>query len=160
MKPLIHKLLLKSMLAVSLCGMISYAAATKIEVYKSPKCKCCAKWVDHMRDNGFTVETKNIGNKEARKRAGIRPSLGSCHTSLVEGYAIEGHVPANDIKRLLKERPSAIGLAAPGMPKGSPGMESSRPNPYNVLLINKEGSVSVYNRHLPSDKNKSVMRLK
>ena len=89
MKPLIHKLLLKSMLAVSLCGMISYAAATKVEVYKSPKCKCCAKWVDHMRANGFTVETKNIGNKEARKRAGIRPSLGSCHTSLVEGYAIE-----------------------------------------------------------------------
>ena len=113
-----------------------------------------------MRANGFTVETKNIGNKDARKRAGIRPSLGSCHTSLVEGYAIEGHVPANDIKRLLKERPSAIGLAVPGMPKGSPGMESSRPNPYNVLLINKEGSVSVYNRHLPSDKNKSVMRLK
>ena len=66
MKPLTHKLLLKSMLAVSLCGMISYAAATKVEVYKSPKCKCCAKWVDHLRANGFTVETKNIGNKEAR----------------------------------------------------------------------------------------------
>jgi hypothetical protein len=160
MKTLIHKLLSKFILAVSLYGVISYAAATKIEVYKSPTCKCCAKWVDHMRANGFTVETMNVGNKEVRKRAGISSSLGSCHTSLVEGYAIEGHVPASDIKRFLKERPSAIGLAAPGMPKGSPGMESSRPNPYNVLLINKEGNVSIYSRHLPSDKNKSVMRLK
>ncbi len=147
-------------LAMSLCGIMSYAAATKIEVYKSPTCNCCGKWVDHMRDNGFTVETKNIGNKEARKRAGIPPSLGSCHTSLVDGYVIEGHVPASDIKRLLSERPKAIGLALPGMPKGSPGMESSRSNPYNVLLINKEGNLSVYSRHLPSDKNQSVMRLK
>jgi hypothetical protein len=139
---------------------MSFAAATKVEVYKSPTCKCCGKWVDHMRANGFTVETRNVGNMEARKRAGISPSLGSCHTSLVEGYVIEGHVPASDIKRFLSERPNAIGLAAPGMPKGSPGMESSRSNPYNVLLINKEGNVSVYSRHLPSDKNKSVMRLK
>tara|TARA_Y100001936_G_C16054105_1_gene659796 strand:+ start:952 stop:1434 length:483 start_codon:yes stop_codon:yes gene_type:complete len=160
MSILIHKSLLIFILAISLFGFFSYASATKIEVYKSPKCKCCAKWVDHMRANGFTVETKNIGNKEARKRAGISPSLGSCHTSLVNGYAIEGHVPANDIKRFLKERPHAIGLTAPGMPKGSPGMESPRPNPYNVLLINKKGNVSVYSRHLPSDKNKSVMRLK
>lgn len=160
MKTLTCTLLSRSILAVSLCGVMSYAVATKIEVYKSPNCKCCAKWVDHMRANGFTVETKNVGNKEARKRAGISPSLGSCHTSLVDGYVIEGHVPARDIKRFLSERPSAIGLAVPGMPKGSPGMESSRSNPYNVLLINKEGNVSVYSRHLPSDKNKSVMRLK
>jgi hypothetical protein len=147
-------------LAMSLCGIMSYAAATKIEVYKSPTCRCCGKWVDHMRANGFTVETKNIGNKKVQKRAGIPPSLGSCHTSLVDGYVIEGHVPASDIKRFLNERPKAIGLAVPGMPKGSPGMESSRSDPYNVLLINKEGNLSVYNRHLPSDKNQSVMRLK
>ena len=153
-------LLSRFILAISLCGIMSYAAATKVEVYKSPTCKCCGKWVDHMRANGFTVETRNVGNREARKRAGISPSLGSCHTSLVEGYVIEGHVPASDIKRFLSERPNAIGLAAPGMPKGSPGMESSRSAPYNVLLINKEGNVSVYSRHLPSDKNKSVMRLK
>ena len=153
-------LLSRFSLAISLCGIMSYAAATKVEVYKSPTCKCCGKWVDHMRANGFTVETRNVGNREARKRAGISPSLGSCHTSLVEGYVIEGHVPASDIKRFLSERPNAIGLAAPGMPKGSPGMESSRSAPYNVLLINKEGNVSVYSRHLPSDKNKSVMRLK
>lgn len=160
MKISIQKLLSKSILTISLCGLISYTSAANVEVYKSSSCKCCAKWVDHMRANGFTVETKNIGNKNARNRAGISPSLGSCHTSFVEGYAIEGHVPASDIKRFLSERPNAIGLAAPGMPKGSPGMESSRPNPYNVLLINKEGNVSVYSRHLPSDKSKSVMRLK
>ena len=160
MKTSTYTLLSRFILAISLCGIMSFAAATKIEVYKSLTCKCCGKWVDHMRANGFTVETRNVGNREARKRAGISPSLGSCHTSLVEGYVIEGHVPASDIKKLLSERPNAIGLAVPGMPKGSPGMESSRSNPYNVLLINKEGNVSVYSRHLPSDKNKSVMRLK
>ncbi len=160
MKTLSCNFLSRFVLAMSLCGIMSHAAATKIEVYKSPTCKCCGKWVDHMRANGFTVEAKNIGNKEARKRAGIPPSLGSCHTSLVDGYVIEGHVPASDIKRFLSERPKAIGLAVPGMPKGSPGMESSRSDPYNVLLINKEGSLSVYSRHLPSDKNQSVMRLK
>ena len=88
------------------------------------------------------------------------PHSGRAILLLFEGYVIEGHVPASDIKRFLSERPNAIGLAVPGMPKGSPGMESSRSNPYNVLLINKEGNVSVYSRHLPSDKNKSVMRLK
>ena len=160
MKKLTPTLLSKFILAVSLFGVMSYAAATTIEVYKSPNCKCCTKWVNHMRTNGFTVETKNVGNKAVQKRAGISSSLGSCHTSLVDGYVIEGHVPARDVKRFLSERPSAIGLAVPGMPKGSPGMESSRSNPYNVLLINKEGNVSVYSRHLPSDKNKSVMRLK
>ncbi|TDI79238.1 MAG: DUF411 domain-containing protein [Betaproteobacteria bacterium] len=160
MKKSARPLLSKFIFAASLFGVMSYAAATKIEVYKSPTCKCCEKWVNHMRANGFTVETRNVGNKEVRKRAGISPSLGSCHTSLVDGYVIEGHVPARDVKRFLRERPSAIGLAVPGMPMGSPGMESSRSNPYNVLLINKEGNVSVYSRHLPSDKNKSVMRLK
>ncbi|TDI81984.1 MAG: DUF411 domain-containing protein [Betaproteobacteria bacterium] len=160
MKKSARPLLSKFIFAASLFGVMSYAAATKIEVYKSPTCKCCEKWVNHMRANGFTVETRNVGNKEVRKRAGISPSLGSCHTSLVDGYVIEGHVPARDVKRFLSERPSAIGLAVPGMPMGSPGMESSRSNPYNVLLINKEGNVSVYSRHLPSDKNKSVMRLK
>ncbi len=123
MKTSAFNFLSRFVLAMTLCGIMSYAAATKIEVYKSPTCRCCGKWVDHMRANGFTVETKNIGNKEARKRAGIPTSLGSCHTSLVDGYVIEGHVPASDIKRFLSERPKAIGLAVPGMPKGSPGME-------------------------------------
>lgn len=137
----------------------AYASAT-VEVYKSSTCKCCAKWVDHMRANGFTVNTHDVGNKEAREEAGIAPVLGSCHTALVDGYAIEGHVPAQDVKRLLKERPSAIGLTAPGMPHGSPGMEGERNDPYDVLLINKQGVTSIYSRHLPSDPKASVMRLK
>ena len=104
-----------------------------------------------MRANGFTVNTHDVGNKEARERAGISTTLGSCHTALVDGYAIEGHVPAQDIKRLLRERPRAIGLTAPGMPHGSPGMEGARSDPYDVLLINKQGETTVYSRHLPSD---------
>jgi hypothetical protein len=150
----------RSIIAAALLGAASFAAAATVEVYKSPTCKCCAKWVDHMRANGFTVNTNDVGNKEARERAGISTALGSCHTALVDGYAIEGHVPAQDIKRLLKERPRAIGLAVPGMPHGSPGMEGARSEPYNVLLINKQGGTTVYSRHGPADQQDSVMRLR
>ena len=151
---------LLSIIAAALLGTASIAAAATVEVYKSPTCKCCAKWVDHMRANGFTVNTNDVGNKEARERAGISTALGSCHTALVDGYAIEGHVPAQDIKRLLKERPRAIGLAVPGMPHGSPGMEGARSEPYNVLLIDKQGGTTVYSRHGPADQQDSVMRLR
>lgn len=144
--------------ALSAAG--AHAAATTVEVYKSATCKCCAKWVDHMRANGFTVNTHDIGNKEAREKAGISPTLGSCHTALVDGYAIEGHVPAQDVKRLLRERPRAVGLTAPGMPHGSPGMEGARSDPYDVLLIGKQGDTSVYSHHGPSDAKESLMRLR
>ena len=154
-----HMLLATSIL-ISGLPVVTHAAATTVEVYKSATCKCCAKWVDHMRAHGFTVNTHDVGNKEARERAGISTTLGSCHTALVDGYAVEGHVPAADIKRLLKERPRAIGLTAPGMPHGSPGMEGARSDPYDVLLINKQGDTTVYSRHLPSDPKESMMRLK
>ncbi|SDA21339.1 Uncharacterized conserved protein [Nitrosospira sp. Nsp11] len=153
-------LLAGSILISALAGSGAHATATTVEVYKSSTCKCCAKWVDHMRANGFTVNTHDVGNKEAREQAGISTTLGSCHTALVDGYAIEGHVPAQDIKRLLKERPRAIGLTAPGMPHGSPGMEGARSDPYDVLLINKQGDTTVYSQHRPSDAKDSVMRLK
>lgn len=159
MNTLIRKLLAGVLTSLSLGAVTAYAS-TAVEVYKSSTCKCCAKWVDHMRANGFTVNTHDVGNKEARERAGISTHLGSCHTALVDGYAIEGHVPAEDIKRLLRERPRAIGLTAPGMPHGSPGMEGARSDPYDVLLINKQGDTTVYSRHLPSDPKASVMRLK
>src|SRR4030065_2325296 len=107
----VHTFFSRLLTAAALLGAASLAAAATVEVYKSPTCKCCAKWVDHMRANGFTVNTNDVGNKEARERAGISTALGSCHTALVDGYAIEGHVPAQDIKRLLKERPRATGLA-------------------------------------------------
>jgi hypothetical protein len=155
-----YTLLAGSILIGALTGTGAYASATAVEVYKSSTCKCCEKWVDHMRANGFTVNTHDVGNKEARERAGISTTLGSCHTALVDGYAIEGHVPAQDVKRLLKERPRAIGLTAPGMPHGSPGMEGARSDPYDVLLINKQGDTTVYSHHSPSDPKESVMRLK
>jgi len=156
----VHTFFSRLLTAAALLGAASFAAAATVEVYKSSTCKCCAKWVDHMRANGFTVNTNDVGNKEARERAGISTALGSCHTALVDGYAIEGHVPAQDIKRLLKERPRAIGLAVPGMPHGSPGMEGARSEPYNVLLIDKQGSTTVFSRHGPADPRDSVMRLK
>ncbi|MGV8713004.1 MAG: DUF411 domain-containing protein, partial [Nitrosomonas sp.] len=138
---------------------------------------CCAKWVDHMRDHGFTVNTHDVGNKEMRKKSGISESLGSCHTALVNGYAIEGHVPAPDIIRLLKEKPKAVGLSVPDMPHGTPGMEGARSDPYNVLLIKERNEerkdTTIYNRYDPhakkaqtvqpaadAEKNSSVMRLK
>ncbi|MCX7185415.1 MAG: DUF411 domain-containing protein [Nitrosospira sp.] len=160
MKISINTFFSRLLIAAALLGAASFAAAATVEVYKSSTCKCCAKWVDHMRANGFTVNTNDVGNKEARERAGISTALGSCHTALVDGYAIEGHVPAQDIKRLLKERPRATGLAVPGMPHGSPGMEGARSEPYNVLLIDKQGSTTVFSRHGPANPQDSVMRLK
>ena len=160
MNKLTHKFLAGSILTGILLGGVASAGATTVDVYKSPTCKCCAKWVDHMRAHGFTVNTHDVGNKEVRESAGISTTLGSCHTALVDGYAIEGHVPAQDIKRFLKERPRAIGLTVPGMPHGSPGMEGARSDPYDVLLINKQGDTTVYSRHLPSDPKESLMRLK
>ncbi|MGG7055352.1 DUF411 domain-containing protein [Nitrosomonas sp. ANs5] len=166
----------QSMLAIALAGASMHvAAAATIEVYKSPTCGCCSKWVDHLRDHGFTVNTHDVGNQEARARAGISPSLGSCHTATVNGYAIEGHVPAADIQRLLREKPRAVGLAVPDMPHGSPGMETGRNDPYNVLLIRKPGdersAATIYSRYgtdgqtqtggaANSDASGSVLRLR
>lgn len=164
-----------------LLGISMQAAATAtVDVYKSPTCGCCDKWVDHMREHGFTVKTHDIGNKEIRKKSGIADSLGSCHTALVNGYAIEGHVPAPDILRLLKEKPKALGLSVPDMPHGTPGMEGARSDPYNVLLIKERGEerkdTTIYNRYdpyakrtqqqaeqsqsAPKSENNSIMRLK
>ncbi len=153
-----------------------YASESKIvEVYKSPTCGCCAKWVEHLESHGFTVNTHDVGNQKMRAQAGITPSLGSCHTAMVGGYAIEGHVPAEDIKRLLKEKPRAVGLAVPDMPHGSPGMETGRVDPYDVLLIRQTGdkrdTATIYSRHgtppspgavqpSRSDLSESVLRLK
>ncbi len=179
MKIRVSNLLAGSIIAVSLLGVASQAVATAtVDVYKSPTCGCCAKWVDHMREHGFTVKTHDVGNKEIRKKSGISESLGSCHTALVNGYAIEGHVPAPDILRLLKEKPKAVGLAVPDMPHGTPGMEGARSDPYNVLLIKERDEArkdtTIYNRYDPyakkveqspsanpePEKSGSVMRLK
>lgn len=178
MKIRMSTLLIGSILTVNLLSVATQATATAtVEVYKSPTCGCCDKWIDHMRDHGFTVKTHDVGNKEIRKKSGISETVGSCHTALVNGYVIEGHVPAPDVIRLLKEKPKAIGLAVPDMPHGSPGMEGSRSDPYNVLLLKERNQTrmdaTIYNRYdpyakkaepLPKDveaeKSSSVMRLK
>ena len=121
------------------------------EVWKSPTCGCCKDWITHLEANGFKVKVHDVGNTAARARLKIPAKLGSCHTALVGRYAVEGHVPAADIKRLLKERPDAIGLAVPGMPHGSPGMDGpaygNRQDPYDVLLIAQDGSTRVFNSY-------------
>jgi hypothetical protein len=120
----------------------------QVEVWKDPDCGCCKDWVVHMEANGFDVKVHDSGNTAARKRLGVPDKLGSCHTALVGGYAIEGHVPAREVHRLLKERPAAVGLTVPGMPVGSPGMDGAiygdRKDPYDVVLISRNGSTRVY----------------
>ena len=118
-----------------------------IEVYKSASCGCCHLWVDHLRAAGFTVKATDVPDPASyRAKYGVPDEFGSCHTGVVAGYALEGHVPAAEVKRLLKERPKARGLAVPGMPMGSPGMEGSSKDPYDVLLIQADGRTRVY-RH-------------
>jgi len=120
----------------------------EIMVYKSPTCGCCSKWVTHLQENGFEVETTDISDlRIVKSMSGIKPEHASCHTAKVGDYVIEGHVPAEDIKRLLTERPEARGLIVPGMPKGSPGMEVPQPDHYRVLLLGNDGSTEVFAEH-------------
>jgi Cu/Ag efflux protein CusF len=127
------------------------AQATTVQVWKDPNCGCCQLWVEHLQASGFKVEVFDVGNTAARKRLGMPEKLGSCHTASVGGYVIEGHVPAPDIHRLLKDRPTALGLAVPGMPIGSPGMDGpeykGRKDAYDVLLVQKNGNTQKFARY-------------
>ena len=125
-------------------------AEADIVVYKSPSCGCCSGWVKHLEQNGFSVETKNSDDMDAvKRRLGVPESMGSCHTGLLGGYVVEGHVPAADLRRLLQEKPAVHGIAAPGMPVGSPGMEvpDTKPDPYDVVTFTKDGRSQVFSRH-------------
>jgi len=112
---------------------------TLIEVWKSPTCGCCKDWITHLEDNGFEVTHYDTGNNRIRAHVGMPHKYGSCHTAIIDGYVIEGHVPAKDIRKLLKLKPTAVGLSVPGMPVGTPGMDGpqyqGRQDPYDVLLI-------------------------
>ena len=111
-----------------------------IQVFKSPTCGCCSMWVDHLTESGFKVEARDVGNLDAVKRmAGVPGHLQACHTAIVDGYTIEGHIPAGAIRKLLAERPAIKGLAVPGMPAGSPGMPSPTPEPYDVIAFGEAG---------------------
>ena len=124
------------------------SAARNVEVWKDPACGCCKEWIAILRREGFSVSVNESGRLAARQKAGIAQQYGSCHTALVDGYAIEGHVPVREIERLLKERPNAIGLAVPGMVVGSPGMEQGgRVEPYTVLLLHRDGGSSAFAKY-------------
>jgi len=126
----------------------SVQALPVVEVYKSAQCGCCKAWAEHLRKNGFTVILHDVDDVPvARRKLGMPSQFGSCHTAKVGQYLVEGHVPAADIKRLLKEHPKAIGLAVPSMPPGSPGMESEAPVPYDTLLVGKDGKAKVFAHH-------------
>ena len=138
-------------LAASLPLRSALAQAYTVEVWKDPNCGCCHLWVEHLQASGFKVAVRDVGNNAARKRLGMPDKLGSCHTATVGGYVIEGHVPAADIRRLLKDRPIALGLAVPGMPMGSPGMDGpvykGRKDAFDVLLVQKDGSTKSFQRY-------------
>jgi hypothetical protein len=124
------------------------AGAPLVTVYKSPTCGCCNKWVRHLQEAGFAANAEHLADLDAvRAELGVPTKYAACHTAVVKGYVIEGHVPVADIKRLLAERPKARGLAVPGMPIGSPGMEGPNPQAYDVLLLHEDGTVSVYAQH-------------
>jgi hypothetical protein len=140
--------LLSALATLPLAALAQKAGGTLVEVWKDPNCGCCQDWVKHLQANGFAVKVNETGNGAMRAKLGIPQSLGSCHTALVGGYAIEGHVPAADIRRLLRERPQAVGLAVPGMPVGAPGMDDpaygGRRDPFDVLLVARSGQARVY----------------
>jgi hypothetical protein len=122
------------------------AAKPSVTVYKSATCGCCSGWVAHMRKNGFDVKTVDVDDIEVPKKTyGVPPAASSCHTSLVGGYVIEGHVPADAVTRLLRERPNVAGLAVRGMPIGTPGMEvGGQKDPYVIATFDKAGRTAVY----------------
>jgi hypothetical protein len=132
--------------------MASVAHATQeITVYKSPTCSCCKKWVSYLEQQGYQVKAQNMQDMRfIKSMSGVKPQYASCHTAVIDGYVVEGHVPAEDIARLLRERPQVIGISAPGMPVGSPGMEQGgRRDNYNVVTLEKDGQARLFAQHGP-----------
>lgn len=141
-------LLLAVLIALS---VPTVATAQSMDVLKSASCNCCRLWMDHMEAAGFSPKPRDVAAgmlARVKRDAKISPKHQSCHTAFVENYVIEGHVPAEDVRRLLREKPDAIGLSVPGMPIGSPGMEvGDRKEPYEVLLLKRDGTTEVFARH-------------
>ena len=138
-----------SVVAAMLVAPATFAQGEEVVVYKDPNCGCCGAWAEHMREHGFAV--REIATREmalVKSEAGVPRALGSCHTATVGGYVVEGHVPAADVRRMLDERPAFAGIAVPGMPLGSPGMEGPYPpQSYEVIGFDGKGETKVYARH-------------
>jgi hypothetical protein len=134
--------------AAAATGPAWAAPLPPMQVWKSPSCGCCKDWIALLEREGFKLQVFDEGNNAARARFGLPARYGSCHTARIGGYVVEGHVPAREIRRLLAEKPEAIGVAVPGMPIGSPGMDGpeygGRRDPYDVLLVHRDGSSRVY----------------
>jgi len=138
--------------ALALTAVAPFAAAQPdkpfMEVWKSSGCGCCDDWIAYIQKNGFAVKVNETGNNDARGRLGLPGMYSSCHTGLVNGYVVEGHVPAREIHRMLNEKPNALGIAVPVMPMGSPGMDGpkygNRSEPYVVILVQHDGSATIY----------------
>jgi hypothetical protein len=146
----------RGFLGISAAAMVACAApaappalAKSIKVYRSPSCGCCGGWVDHLRAAGFQVAVEMIDDVGLiAQRLGVPDELRSCHTGEIAGYFVEGHVPASDVERLLREKPAARGIAVPGMPIGSPGMEmGGRREPFQTLLVDRKNTISVFATH-------------
>lgn len=136
-------------LTTALAPAASAQQLPAVEVYKHPSCGCCGDWIKHLEANGFKVKAINVDDMPAmRARLGMPAKFGSCHTAKVGGYLVEGHVPAQDVRRLLRDKPKAVGIAVPGMPIGSPGMDGpvykGLQQPYDVLLVQSDGGARVY----------------
>lgn len=135
-------------LALSVGAAFAAQVLPTVEVYKSAYCGCCGQWVEHMRKAGFHVNVHETEDGSGvRRQLGMPERFGACHTAKVGGYLVEGHVPANDVKRMLAEKPKALGIAVPSMPPGAPGMEGPRSIPYETLLVQGDGSASVFAKH-------------
>jgi hypothetical protein len=151
MEPMTRRQLLGALTMFAAMGVRPRAQkGSALQVYKDPTCGCCSLWVEHLRKAGFSATVTDAEDMSAIKaKHGVPTQARSCHTAIVDGYVIEGHVPAADIQRLLKERPKIVGIAVPGMPIGSPGMEvaSVKPQPYDVLAFDKAGQTSVFASH-------------
>lgn len=138
--------------ALAAAGVANARAGVPLEVWKDPSCGCCKDWVKHLESNGFEVKVNETGNNAVRAQLGIDRKFGSCHTAVVGSYAVEGHVPAADIHRMLRDKPQALGLAVPGMPVGAPGMDGpaykGRRDAYEVLLLSRGGAgATVFQRY-------------
>ena len=148
-----RKMLIAMSMVVSASYRIRGQQSPKVEVYKDPTCGCCALWVAHMKTQGFATTVTDARDIAAVKTKYHVPNqLRSCHTALVGSYVLEGHVPAADVQRLLKQRPMVVGLAVPGMPVGSPGMEGANGRPYDVLTFDAAGKTTVYSTQKPSSR--------